>query len=223
MTKPAFDHTGLKYGRLTAIKPASDPYKWLFRCDCGVLKEVHVYSARRGAVRSCGCLHIERCKTGLNRLRHGQAKVGRVTRLHNIWRGMIERADAGPEHKTYERYAGRGISICDEWRQYEVFHQWSTQNGYSDGLTIDRIDNDGSYGPENCQWATRKQQARNRRTSVFLTAFGQKKTLAEWSESSGIAYGTIKGRLDLGWPHERAVSEPSRRSAKPLQTETAIR
>lgn len=198
---------GEKFGRLTALSavPRSGG-KWMYRCACGSEKAIRAGGVKAGLVRSCGCLHRERARSGLNQLRHGQAKVGQVTRLHNIWRGMLKRVDA-TIGEAHEKYASRGIKVCPEWRRFEAFRDWAVANGYTDALTIDRKDNDGHYEPSNCHWTTRKVQCRNRRSSRAITAFGETLTIAEWSERTGIKAPTISARISLQWLPEDAVTK----------------
>lgn len=183
---------------------------WLFQCSCGKQKVIRRRHVTSGRVRSCGCLHTERAKSGLNPLRHGDARNGKVTRLHNIWRGMLKRVDAtkGP---AFQKYASRGISVDPLWRAYEPFREWALTNGYADDLTLDRVNNDGDYGPDNCRWVGWAAQARNRRSSRRIAAFNETLALAEWSERSGLKAETISARLALGWTAEDAVSKPVRR------------
>ncbi len=204
------DLTGNRYGRLVAVEHKG--YRrgatyWLFACDCGNRKEIAAPGVKSGAVRSCGCLHFERCSSGLNQLKHGDAKKGAVTRLHSIWRGMLKRAGNGYQSAD-TRYRDRGIGVCEEWSTYPPFKAWSELNGYADGLTIDRINNDDSYSPENCRWTTKKEQARNRRSSRILTANGKSQTIAAWSEESGLGASTIHTRLRRGWTLEKALLKP---------------
>ncbi len=203
------DITGKTFGRLTAVGKAT-PLKWTFYCECGVTKAINRSSVTGGLVRSCGCLRTERNRSGLNPLRHGHARAGKVTRLHNIWRGMLKRVDAkiGEAHK---KYASRGIKVCAEWRAFEPFRDWAMANGYEDNLTIDRRDNDGDYCPSNCHWTTRKVQCRNRRSSRRLAAFGKDFTMAEWAEKTGLRAATISARISCGWDHESALSKPLRK------------
>lgn len=137
--------------------------------------------------------------------KHGGACAGHVDQLHVTWRQMRNRCTS-PTNRSYKNYGARGISVCLEWDDFLAFRDWAQANGYNPGLSLDRRDNDGNYGPENCRWATRKEQARNRRTSRFITAIGRTQTLAAWAEETGIAASLIASRLGrLGWPVERAL------------------
>jgi hypothetical protein len=109
----------------------------------------------------------------------------RRTRLYNIWTQMNQRCvNQNLEH--YDNYGGRGISVCDEWKKFEVFAEWAKKNGYKDGLTIDRMDVNGNYEPDNCKWSTDVEQQRNKRNNRHITINSQTKTIAEWAEISGL-------------------------------------
>lgn len=140
-----------------------------------------------------------------NALRHGDARKGCVSRLHNIWRGMLKRCN--PNLAKPHGYALRGIAVCDEWLCYEAFRDWSKANGYAADLTIERRDNDGSYAPGNCAWVTRTVQARNRRTSRTLTLGDRTQTIAAWAEEVGISQGLLHARVfRLKWDVRRALT-----------------
>ena len=128
--------------------------------------------------------------------KHGLSR----TPLHRVWRLMKTRC-YNPHHDRYKDYGGRGITVCDEWREnFIAFYEWSISNGYSQGLQIDRINNDGPYAPDNCRWTTRKVQANNRRTNHPITFMGETHTIKEWSEITGIHQNTIRARLEKGLP-----------------------
>lgn len=131
------------------------------------------------------------------------------TRLYRIWRGMKRRCYTDSA-TGYKQYGGRGIGVCAEWQDFASFRQWSIENGYSDELTIDRIDNDGNYEPDNCRWVTQKEQANNRSNNSLLTAFGECKTLSEWSEDPRckVQYIALKMRKMNGWTSEAAIATP---------------
>lgn len=113
-----------------------------------------------------------------------------------------------PKIRSYKDYGSRGIKVCEEWLEFENSYKWALSSGYKENLTIDRIDVDKDYSPENCRWATTKQQARNRRTSVFITYKGETKVLKDWAIEYGINSCTLTGRLERGWSIEDALNKP---------------
>lgn len=139
------------------------------------------------------------------KLEHGEGR----TRLYRCWSGMKTRC-RNPHQVRYEDYGGRGIDICDEWaNSYLTFKEWAISNGYCEGKTIDRIDNEKGYFPENCRWATHKEQQRNKRNNRLVTLNGETKPLSEWSEITGIRHGVLWQRVfHLGWPIEKAFTTP---------------
>ena len=157
------------------------------------------------------CSHRCRAKdrTGIKRVTPPLAE----NRLHRIWEGMINRC-MRTNDKDYQRYGGRGIVVCLDWLEdFRAFEAWANSHGYSSGLQIDRKNNNQGYSPENCKFSTPKEQARNRRSSTFLTAFGETKTAVEWSEDPRceVAYQTLIARVSRqGVPHLSAITTPSR-------------
>lgn len=125
----------------------------------------------------------------------------KYTRLYTIWLNMRTRCN-NPKCEYYNRYGGRGIKVCKEWDTYENFEEWANDNGYSSVLTLDRIDNNKGYSPNNCRWVTRKEQANNRKSSVFVTFKGESHTLAEWADIAGINYKRMMNRVYRGYPFE---------------------
>ena len=132
------------------------------------------------------------------------------TKLYRIWDNMKSRCN-NPKHKSYGEYGGRGIRVCDEWNSFVEFMAWALQNGYQEELTIDRVDNDLGYCPENCKWSTQLEQARNRRTNAVVTINGVSHTLTEWEEITGISAHTIGRRVKAGWKSADAIFMPERK------------
>lgn len=204
MTK-AIDITGKKFNLLTAIERVENSSngraRWKCLCDCGNITYVTAANLKNGAVKSCGCL---RHRAGKNRT-HGMSK----SRLYLEWAGIKSRCFYSGA-KKYKYYGGRGIKVCDEWaKSFETFKDWALKNGYNDSLTIERIDVNGDYCPENCKWITRKEQSNNTRRNVVITYNGKTQTLLEWVEELGLDYKRTHNRLfKLGWTFERAITTP---------------
>lgn len=127
--------------------------------------------------------------------------------LYNTWCGMKRRC-FNQNYSRYKDYGGRGITICEEWLDFDNFVDWAKENGFEIGLTIERIDNDGNYEPSNCAWITRAEQNRNRRSNKYIEYQGETKTLAEWCEKLGLKYGRVQERLASGWSVEDAFTQP---------------
>lgn len=199
------DITGEKYGRLTAICPTDKRtkgggYIWHFKCECGTEKDIPSNSVRTGLIKSCGCVAKP----------HGMTN----TRLFNIWVDMRQRCD-NPNSTNYNIYGGKGISVCDEWKDFKTFAEWSFKNGYDKNLSIDRIDGSKGYYPENCRWATNKQQARNQSRNCLITYNGETHCIAEWSEILGISSVALRLRLTrYNYTIEDAFTKPLRKSRK---------
>ena len=133
-------------------------------------------------------------------------------RLYETWVEMRRRCN-NPNRPRYEDYGGRGIRVCAEWESFSAFADWAMKSGYTDELTIDRIDNDKGYAPDNCRFATYAEQNRNKRTNRKLTYDGQTKTVTEWSVEKGLNPNAVRERIDkLGWTAERALSTPRARA-----------
>ena len=188
------DLTGQKFGRLTVIglddtKQTRKTY-WICECECGGIKSARSDSLLCGAIKSCGCMKKEQDKKNLDRTSHGHEGI----RLYYIWQGMKKRCyNINDTH--YHRYGGRGIVVCDEWKNdFEAFYDWALLNGYSEGLTIDRIDNDGNYEPANCHWATNQEQANNRSTNIKITIGNATKTLQQWCDIFEVDYKMVVAR-----------------------------
>lgn len=189
---------GRTFGKLTVTARGNNTPRgkttWICQCECGKVKEKAVvgYDLIKGKVRSCGCLYYESNK-GINKT-HGDSG----TRLYSIWVGMRQRCNN--ENATgFKHYGEKGIAICESWNKYENFKAWAVKNGYSSNLTIDRIDNSKGYSPENCRWVTYKTQERNRTNNKLIEINGEKRTISEWSELSGVKSATIAWRINHGW------------------------
>ena len=200
------DITGQRFGRLVALNVARQDKRgeffWLCQCDCGNQKIVSSYKLRSGNTKSCGCLQAEHRKSGFHKT-HGMTN----TKLYVIWQNMKHRC-SDPKNIMYKHYGGRGIKVCEEWLQgFAPFMEWAFSSGYSEGLSIERIDVDGNYEPKNCKWIAKTEQYLNRTDSHRLTAFGRTQTISEWAEESGIQYDTIERRINqYGWSAEDAVT-----------------
>ena len=138
-------------------------------------------------IQSCGNHKAENLTT------HGESR----TKLYGVWVSIKQRCE-NPNATGYENYGGRGIRVCDEWEKADIFLKWALENGYQDGLQIDRIENDGDYTPENCRWVTKKTNLNNKRQCVFIELNGKCHTIAEWARLTGIPYNTIANRLKSG-------------------------
>lgn len=205
MSRKVIDLTGQRFGRLTVISRTQNTKKgqtrWLCRCDCGNESIVTGANLRNGNTRSCGCLHrAQLVAFGKAAKKHGEYG----TRLYRIYRGIITRC-TNHNDSRFHYYGKRGIALCPEWRNsFETFRDWALANGYTDKLTIDRIDNNGNYCPENCRWITQAKQTRNTCRNRIING----KTIAEWSELNGIPYKSLWKRLKNNWPLERAITTP---------------
>lgn len=210
---PAFkDLTGQRFGRLVALEPIrgsrNNPPKYICKCDCGNIVTVRSCHIVSGHTKSCGCYNSDVVKE--MKTTHGQCH----TRLYRIWFGMLGRCTK-ESNEAYHNYGGRGITVCDEWRKFEPFYEWSMKNGYTDELTLDRIDVNGNYEPSNCRWATRYEQSRNTRRNVVITFNNETKILRDWEIELGMNPGTLEARInDYGWSVEKAFTTPVRNRTK---------
>lgn len=209
------DLSGQRFHRLTAKAPVTMPNGksgWVCVCDCGTTTTVATLNLRNGHTKSCGCLSRE--KSAQRMTTHGLSRrENSVDRLHYIWSGMRQRC-FNPNHHAFPRYGGRGITICSEWEDFEAFHKWALANGYTPSKSIDRINNDLGYSPDNCRWADQATQSRNRSCCRLISFEGQTMTLSEWARQIGIAPATLRGRL-AKWPLERALKNALRPSTRP--------
>lgn len=193
------------YGRLTTLEcvgVSKDRHKiWKCRCSCGNEKVVSSNDLKSGNTKSCGCL-LRGQKTNYVHGRHN-------TRLYRIWQTMKARCKY-ETHIESTNYHKRGITVCNEWlNSFEIFAEWADSHGYADNLTIDRINTDGNYEPDNCRWVTPKVQCNNKRNNRVLTINGVQKTVTQWSDISGVNRFTIYTRLNRGVsPYEAVFSKP---------------
>lgn len=175
--------------------------KWVCECKCGTRKVVDSVTLRNGTSKSCGCMRTEIL------LKRVQTHGKRKTRLYRIWARMIQRT-TNRNQADYDYYGGRGIAVCKEWREdFATFEKWAKENGYAENLTIERKDNNMGYQPDNCRWATRKEQNRNTRRTHYLTYNGQTKPLTDWAEEMSIPRHVLDARINrLGWSVEKALT-----------------
>ena len=210
------DLTGKCFGRLTVVCEAGRKHKeitWKCICDCGKTTIVPGYQLRSGKTKSCGCYMVDQTKKA--NTKHGM--FGKP--IYRTYFNMKNRC-YNPNYYLYKDYGGRGISVCDEWlgeNGFSHFYEWAKKNGYQPGLSLDRIDCNGNYSPQNCRWTNMVVQQNNRRNNHIITANGKTHTMAEWSRITGIPYRTIQKRIYSGWEEEAAVTRsvqihaPSRR------------
>lgn len=188
------DLTGKKFGKLEVIGIADTTTRktyWICKCDCGNYKNVRADSLLCGAIKSCGCLKKQQDKINLI-ANHSHKQSG--TRLYKIWQNLKKRC-YNKHDARYHRYGGRGIKVCSEWeKKFVNFYNWAINNGYSEKLTIDRIDNDKDYMPENCRWVDIKTQCNNRCTNIKITIGNATKTLTEWCNIFELDYRKIFAR-----------------------------
>ena len=203
----AKDLVGNQFGKLIVIGKADIKSRrayWVCKCECGTVKNVRGDNLLSGRTVSCGCYHREVKTT------HGDSN----SRLYGIWQCMRHRCQT-PTHKQYPEYGGRGITVCPEWDDYDTFKKWAMDAGYDvcakrGDCTIDRIDNDKGYSPDNCRWANGVTQSRNKRNNRVITFNGQTHTLTEWAERIGMDANTLHARITyLGWSIARALTTPT--------------
>lgn len=206
------DYSGQRFGRLTALHPTgrqmfpSGNAVWIFECDCGNVVE-RTIPASSTKMPSCGCYVRERMSK-LNRT-HG----GRHDRLYLVWMDMRRRC-YDTKDSNYYNYGGRGIIVCDEWKDYAVFRSWAKESGYDQTAkrakcTLDRIDVNGNYCPENCRWVDCKTQCNNKRNNKLIEYDGRVQTLKQWADELGLSYSLVTRRIASGWSAERAFTQPS--------------
>jgi len=185
------DLTGQVFGTIKVLgfagKSKHGQNTW--NCICVQCKQEFIKST--GNIKQNGCISCSKKK-------HGNSH----TSLYNHWRTIKRRC----QDQNYKNYCGRGISIYDEWNNFEVFKEWALENGYKDGLEIDRIDFNGDYTPKNCRWVTEREQQNNRRNNINYIIDGEKHTITEWARVFRININTVKKRIKLGWGIKDALT-----------------
>ena len=198
------DLIGGKFGKLTVVSMVKtrNGRSWICKCDCGKTKEKPVsgYELKSGIRTTCGCGNTSM----LNRLTHGKSN----SRLYRIWNHMKQRC-SNRKNKYYHNYGGRGITVCSEWVNFEVFQAWAISNGYGDNLTIERVDNNGNYCPDNCTWIQKSAQSSNTRRCVTLTYNGKTQNISSWAKELGLPYTLLQARKKRGWDDVRILSAPA--------------
>lgn len=206
------DMRGKRCGRLVVVKldaKRKGEYHWLCKCDCGETCLVRGQLLRSGATKSCGCYNRE--VQTKRQLKHGRSK----TREYSIWSGMKARC-FNRNHIGYKHYGGRGITVCDAWRDsFEEFYKDMGPRP-SKKHHIHRIDNNGDYSPENCEWTTVRQNQRQRGNNALFTHEGKTLCVAEWAEEKGVCEKLLRNRIRNGWSFERAITTPKPPKAQDL-------
>lgn len=218
------DLTGKKFGYWTVIKLGyikqlywngkknGKEYYWLCRCECGTEKEVLASSLLKGASKSCGCYsfsdEVKAKRAEMNKT-HGHSG----TRLYKLWTNIKTRC-YNSKRKGFYLYGGRGIKMCEEWKQdFMVFREWALTHGYDKNAergecTIDRIDVNGDYSPNNCRFINMQEQTNNRRKTTFITYKGETKPMADWCRQYGLRVNTAHKRIKMGWDLDKVFNEP---------------
>ena len=188
------DLSAVKFGRLIAVR--YEDGGWLCRCDCGGTAHCLAANLKKGNSTSCGCKRRE------TNVKHGRSD----TPLYQVWLAMRQRCQLS-SFQGFHNYGGRGIKVCERWEDFGNF--LADMGERPEGTQVDRWpDKDGDYTPENCRWATPKQNMRNTRTNRLIEWRGETLPLAAWAERLGINERTFTNRLNRGWPLDRAMTEP---------------
>lgn len=205
MAPKARDLSGDTYEQLTIVcrantEPLSKNSLWLAICSCGKYRVVRYHAWKMKRVTNCGCIKSNKRLASITK--HGQSR----TKTFQVWADMRSRC-SNPNNKHYKDYGERGITVCDAWSDFSNFI--SDMGPAPQGRSLDRINNEKGYGPENCRWATPKEQGRNRRTNKQVTIFGKTQCVKAWAEDLGISYPRLRYRLSAGYPPELAISPES--------------
>lgn len=203
------DLTNKRFGRLKVLCRAEDfvsksgkhRTRWLCQCDCGNTVIIYSDNLKRGKSTSCGCYRNE-C-TRKRSITHGETK----TKLYGVWSSIKSRC-YNSNTTAFKDYGGRGIIMCDDWKDsFEIFKDWAYKNGYRDGLSIDRINNNSGYNPDNCRWVVSDVQANNRRNNNSITFNGETHTVTEWAKIMNKNPKTIFSRIYTGWNPIDAITK----------------
>lgn len=208
--RPHMDLTGIRFNKVLVVGRGVDAIDkngrhyetWECVCDCGRHFTSRYFNIIK-PIKSCGCEKYDKFRKMIRK--HGDSN----SRLNRIWCAMKTRC-LNPNSKAYPNYGGRGISICDSWMDYKNFKKWATENGYEDGLSIERIDVNKNYCPENCTFIPLSDQVKNRRCTVYVDVNGEEMMEADAIRLTGISYAVIKRRRDSGVPKERWLDPPRR-------------
>ena len=181
---------------------------WKCQCDCGNIKIINGINLRNGDTKSCGCLHSETVAHQMQT--HGFNKHYTRERLYGVWGGMLTRT-RNPKAENYAYYGGRGIKVCDEWHDYAIFREWALTHGYQPNAkygecTLDRIDDNGNYCPENCRWVSMTSQANNQRSNKLITYNGETLNLKQWATKLHINYSTFRQYINNGLSLEEIIT-----------------
>ena len=201
------DLINVKFGKLT-IKEKSGVSKgrhiiYKCECECGNKKEILGIHLKSGKILSCGCYRKE--INSKIHTKHGHNRIGKRTSEYTTWADMIRRCN-NPNDEFYYLYGGRGIKVCDEWKNFENFLKDMTQKPKNH--SIERIDRNGDYCPENCIWANNNVQANNKSNNIFIEHQGKTQTLKQWSIELNLPYEALRARLKRGWTEEKTLSTP---------------
>lgn len=209
------DLSGKRFGNLQVLSLAPKSgrgTRWLCQCDCGNKTIVARNNLVYGNTKSCGCL----VGKANSRKKYGEKSIqkedSQTKRLYQIWQGMKARC-YNKNNKDYKYYGKLGVSICSEWKDnFEEFYYWSMANGYKENLTIDRINNDKGYSPDNCRWVEQSEQKGNRRNVKMYEYNGESASLAEWARKMGISYKTLYARIHRnGYSIKKALEMPTKK------------
>ena len=195
------DLVGQKFNRMTVValstrvRPKRSARYWVCKCDCGTVKDVRGPELVNGSTTSCGCYNAEKSR------KHG--KEG--TTIYSVWASMKYRCQ-NPKSRAYPNYGGRGITVCEAWKDFMNFY--ADMGDAPEGMDLDREDNEKGYTPENCRWVSRTVNMNNRRVNLNLTLNGETRTATQWARITGLSRTTIGRRVKQGWSDEDVLTLP---------------